>query len=62
MKDENDRHQQLLNNASRRQALQKQQNSDDKKMEELLRIIPEACRQYYSFLVALAAQNRAWTQ
>ena len=42
MKEENDRHQQLLNNASRRHALQKQQDSDDKKMEELLRIIPEA--------------------
>ena len=42
MKDENDRHQQLLNNASRRHALLKQQDGDDKKMEELLRIIPEA--------------------
>ena len=42
MKDENDRHQQLLNNASRRHALQKQQDSDDEKMEELLRIVPEA--------------------
>jgi hypothetical protein len=42
MKEENDRHQQLLNNASRRHALQKQQDSDDKRMEELLRIIPEA--------------------
>jgi hypothetical protein len=42
IKEENDRHQQLLNNASRRHALQKQQDSDDKKIEELLRIIPEA--------------------
>jgi hypothetical protein len=42
MKEENERHEQLLNNASRRQGLQKQQHSDDKKMEELLRIVPEA--------------------
>jgi hypothetical protein len=42
MKEENDRHQELLNNASRRHAIQKQQDDDDKKMEELLRIIPEA--------------------
>src|SRR5580704_4464744 len=42
IKEENDRHQELLNNASRRQALQKQQDEDDKKMQELLRIIPEA--------------------
>jgi len=42
MKEENDRHQELLNNASRRHAIQKQQDNDDKKMEELLRIIPEA--------------------
>jgi hypothetical protein len=42
IKEENERHQQLLNSASRRHALQKQQNSDDKKMEELLRIVPEA--------------------
>jgi hypothetical protein len=42
MKEENDRHQELLNNASRRHAIQKQQDNDDKIMEELLRIIPEA--------------------
>lgn len=42
MKEENDRHQPLLNNASRRHALQKHQDSDDKKMQELLRIIREA--------------------
>ncbi|HEV3421909.1 MAG TPA: hypothetical protein VG075_16485 [Candidatus Acidoferrum sp.] len=42
MKEENDRHQELLNNASRRHAIQKQQDNDDKIMEELLGIIPEA--------------------
>jgi hypothetical protein len=42
MKEENDRHQELLNNASGRHAIQKQQENDDKEMEELLRIIPEA--------------------
>jgi hypothetical protein len=42
MKEENDRHQELLNSASRRHAIQKQQADDDKKLEELLRIIPEA--------------------
>jgi hypothetical protein len=42
MKEENDRHQELLSNASRRHAIQKQQDNDDKIMEELLRIIPEA--------------------
>jgi hypothetical protein len=42
MKEENDRHQDLLNNASRRRAIQKQQENDGKMMEELLRIIPEA--------------------
>ena len=42
MKEENARHQELLNNASRRHAIQKQQDNDDKIMEELLRIIPEA--------------------
>src|SRR6202047_396294 len=42
MKEENDRHQELLNNASRRHAIQKQRDDDDRKMEELLRIIPEA--------------------
>jgi hypothetical protein len=42
MKEENDRHQRLLNSASGRHAIQKQQEDDDKKIEELLRIIPEA--------------------
>jgi hypothetical protein len=42
MKEENDRNRELLKNASRRHAIQKQQDNDDKKMEELLRIIPEA--------------------
>jgi hypothetical protein len=42
IKEENDRQQELLNDASRRHALQKQQDEDDKKMQDLLRIIPEA--------------------
>ena len=42
MKEENDRQQVLLNNPSRRHAIEKQQGNDDKTMEELLRIIPEA--------------------
>jgi hypothetical protein len=42
MKEENDRHQELLNNASRRRAIWKQQDNDEKMMAELLRIIPEA--------------------
>jgi hypothetical protein len=42
IKEENDRHQELLNDASRRHAIHKQQDDDDKKIEELLRIIPEA--------------------
>ena len=42
MKEENDRHQALRNNTSRRHAIQKQQGDDDKTMEELLRITPEA--------------------
>jgi hypothetical protein len=42
MKEEKDRHQRLLNSASGRHAIQKQQDDDDKNMEELLRIIPEA--------------------
>jgi len=42
MKEENDGNRELLKNASRRHAIQKQQDNDDKKMEELLRIIPEA--------------------
>jgi hypothetical protein len=42
LKEENDRHQELLKNASRRHAIWKQQDNDDKMMAELLRIIPEA--------------------
>src|SRR5258708_36654183 len=42
MKEENDRNRELLKNVSRRHAIQKKQDNDDKKMEELLRIIPEA--------------------
>jgi hypothetical protein len=42
LKEENDRNRELLKNASRRHAIQKQEDNDDKKMEELLRIIPEA--------------------
>ncbi len=42
MKEENDRQQRLLKSESGRHAIQKQQEDDDKRMEELLRIIPEA--------------------
>jgi len=42
LKEEKDRHQELLKNASRRHAIWKQQENDDKMMAELLRIIPEA--------------------
>ena len=42
MKEENDRQQRLLKSQSGRHAIQKQQEDDNKKMEELLRIIPEA--------------------
>jgi hypothetical protein len=42
IKQEHDQHQGLLNNQSGRRALQKQRDDDDKTMEELLRIIPEA--------------------
>jgi hypothetical protein len=42
MKEENDRHQELLNDATQRHVIHKRQDDDDKKMEELLRIIPEA--------------------
>src|SRR5258708_11338564 len=42
MKEEIERQKVLLNNPSRRRAIQKQQGNDDKTMEELLRIIPEA--------------------
>jgi len=42
MKEENDRQQRLLKSESGRHAIQKQQEDDEKKMEELLRIIPEA--------------------
>jgi hypothetical protein len=42
IKEENDRHQRLLNDAFRRQAIRKQQDDEDKKMEELFRVIPGA--------------------
>ena len=42
LKEENDRHQELLNGASRRHAIHKQRDDDDKKMEERLRTTPEA--------------------
>jgi hypothetical protein len=42
IREENDQHQELLKNASRRHTIQKLQDHDDKKMQELLRIIPEA--------------------
>ena len=42
IRDENNQHRELLNDASRRHAIQKQEDHDDKKMEELLRIVPEA--------------------
>ena len=42
MKEENDRHQELLNNALRRRGIQKQQDDDDKTIGELLIIIPDA--------------------
>lgn len=41
-KEEDDRHQELLKNPSGRRDIQKQRDDDDRKMEELLRIIPEA--------------------
>jgi hypothetical protein len=42
IEEEEDRHQKLLKNPSGRRAIQKQQDDDDKTMEKLLRIIPEA--------------------
>jgi hypothetical protein len=42
MKEENDRQQRLLKSESGRHAIQKQQEDDERKMQELLRIIPEA--------------------
>jgi len=42
IKEEHDQHQGLLNNQSGRRAIQKQRDDDDKTMQELLRIIPEA--------------------
>jgi hypothetical protein len=42
IKEEDDLHQKLLKNPSGRRAIQKQRDDDDKTMEELLRIIPEA--------------------
>jgi hypothetical protein len=46
MKEENDRHQEFVNDASRRHAIQKQQDNDDKKMEELLRVAPRKLRAF----------------
>jgi hypothetical protein len=40
--EEDDRNHELLKNPSGRRAIQKQRDDDDRKMEELLRIIPEA--------------------
>ena len=42
IREEDDRHQELLKNPSGRRAIQKQRDDDEKTMEELLRIIPEA--------------------
>src|SRR5260370_20425190 len=42
IKEEDDRHQELLKNPSGRRAIQKQRDDDDKTMQELLRIIREA--------------------
>ena len=42
MKEETDRHQELLKNPSARRAIRKQRDDDDKTMQELLRIIPDA--------------------
>ena len=42
IKGEDERHQELLKNPSGRRAIQKQRDDDDKTMEELLHIIPEA--------------------
>jgi hypothetical protein len=41
-KEEDDRNQGLLKDPSGRRAIQKQRDDDDRKMEELLRVIPEA--------------------
>jgi len=42
VKEENDRHQELLNNPSRRHVIQKQQDNDEKMLADLLRIFPQA--------------------
>ena len=42
IEEENDRHQELLKNPAGRRAIQRQRGDDDKTVEELLRIIPEA--------------------
>jgi hypothetical protein len=42
MKEEEDRHQELLKNPSARRAIRKQRDDDEKTMQELLRIIPDA--------------------
>jgi len=42
VKEENDRHQELLHNPSRRHLIQKQQDNDEKMLTDLLRIFPQA--------------------
>jgi hypothetical protein len=42
MKEEDDRHQELLKNPSGRRAVRKQRDDDEKTMQELLRIVPDA--------------------
>jgi hypothetical protein len=42
MKEEDDQHQELLKNLSGRRAVRKQRDDDEKTMDELLRIIPDA--------------------
>jgi hypothetical protein len=42
IKEEQDQHQELLKNLSGRRAIRKQRDDDDKTIEELLRIIPDA--------------------
>jgi hypothetical protein len=42
MKEEDDQHQELLKNLSGRRAIRKQRDDDEKTMDELLRIIPDA--------------------
>jgi len=42
MKEEDDRHQELLKNPSARRTIRKQRDDDEKTMQELLRIVPDA--------------------